>query len=84
MLDATAESALLQELRKAVPGCTTILIAHRLSSVRQAQRIAVLKDGVIVECGDHSDLLARGGTYAGLWEAQAMRNSLHEELPGRR
>lgn len=84
MLDAAAEAALLLELRRAAPCCTTILIAHRLSSVRQAQRIAVLKDGVIVECGDHSDLLARGGTYAGLWEAQDMRNSLHEELPGRR
>jgi ABC-type multidrug transport system fused ATPase/permease subunit len=84
MLDAAAEAALLQGLRKAAPACTTILITHRLSSVRLAQRIAVLKDGVIVECGDHADLLARGGTYAGLWEAQAMRNPLPEALPGRR
>lgn len=84
MLDAAAEAALLQELRKAVPGCTTILIAHRLSSIRHAQKIAVLKDGVIVECSEHADLLARGGTYSRLWQAQVMRNPLHAETPGQR
>ncbi|WP_425259074.1 ATP-binding cassette domain-containing protein [Rubrivivax sp. RP6-9] len=71
MLDAATEAALLQGLRYAAPGCTTIVIAHRLSSVRLAQQIAVLKDGRIVECGDHAALLARGGAYAGLWQAQA-------------
>ena len=81
MLDAASEAALLQGLRNAVPDCTTILIAHRLSSVRLAQQIAVLKDGLIVECGDHAGLLARGGTYAGLWHAQALRSPSHEELP---
>jgi ATP-binding cassette subfamily B protein len=84
MLDAAAEAALLQGLRNAVPDCTAILVAHRLSSVRLAQQIAVLKDGLIVECGDHAGLLARGGTYAGLWHAQASRSPSPEELPGGR
>lgn len=84
MLDTAAEAALLQGLRNAVPDCTTILIAHRLSSVRLAPQIAVLKEGLIVECGDHPGLLARGGTYAGLWHAQALRSPSPEEQPGGR
>ena len=72
MLDTVTESALLQGLRNAVEGCTTILVAHRLSSVRHAQHIAVLDGGCIAECGDHASLLAQGGTYARLWQAQTL------------
>ncbi|WP_425260341.1 ATP-binding cassette domain-containing protein [Rubrivivax sp. RP6-9] len=84
MLDTGTEAALLRGLRNAVPDCTTILVAHRLSSVRLAQRIAVLKGGVIVESGDHASLMAQGGAYASLWQAQALRSPLQAEDPGRR
>ena len=77
MLDTVTEAAVLQEIRHAMDGCTTVFIAHRLSSVRHAPQIAVLDGGRIVECGNHAALLARGGTYARLWHAQALQG-----LPG--
>jgi ATP-binding cassette, subfamily B, bacterial len=52
-------------------GRTTITIAHRLSTVRDAQQIAVLDHGRVVELGDHDTLLARGGRYARLAAARA-------------
>ncbi len=57
-------------------GRTTILIAHRVSTARNADRIAVLVDGRIAELGTHDELLARGGYYADLFEKQ----SLEEEI----
>ena len=50
-------------------GKTVIMIAHRLSSVVDADRICVLKDGEIREMGTHKDLVANGGIYAHMWEA---------------
>jgi ABC-type multidrug transport system fused ATPase/permease subunit len=47
---------------------TTLVIAHRLSTIRNADRIAVLVDGRVVEEGSHDALLARGGEYARLWQ----------------
>lgn len=72
MLDTIAEAALLQDLLDTETPCTTILVAHRLSSLRLAQRIAVLEGGRVVECDDHASLLAQGGIYARLWEAQGL------------
>jgi ABC-type multidrug transport system fused ATPase/permease subunit len=51
-------------------GRTTFVIAHRLGTVRKADKILVLEDGQIAESGKHSDLLARGGSYARLHELQ--------------
>ena len=51
-------------------GRTTLIIAHRLSTVRHAENIVVLKDGAIAETGSHGSLLARGGVYARLYELQ--------------
>ena len=72
MLDTVAEAALLQGLLDVGAPCTAILVAHRLSSLRLAHRIAVLEGGCVVECDDHASLLARGGVYARLWEAQGL------------
>ncbi|MCB0148054.1 MAG: hypothetical protein KDE01_10425, partial [Caldilineaceae bacterium] len=51
-------------------GRTSLVIAHRLSTVQRADRILVLKDGRIVESGRHAELLARGELYAHLWSLQ--------------
>ena len=64
--DATREEV-LQALKDAQ--CEDIMIAHRLSSVVDADRICVLKDGEIREMGTHKDLVANGGIYAHMWEA---------------
>lgn len=77
MLDTVAEAALLQDLLDAETPCTTILVAHRLSSLRLAQRIVVLEGGCVVEFDDHASLLARGGVYARLWEAQGLSDGSH-------
>ena len=52
-------------------GRTTIVVAHRLSTIRTAQRIAVLDDGWLLELGTHDELLAADGLYAHLWRLQA-------------
>jgi ABC-type multidrug transport system fused ATPase/permease subunit len=72
MLDSLTERAILRNLRDVSSGCTTITIAHRLSSVRHADEILVLERGRIVEHGDHATLLARDGAYADLWAAQTV------------
>jgi ABC-type multidrug transport system fused ATPase/permease subunit len=69
-LDSASEAAVQQALGEALAGRTSIVIAHRLSTVRAADMILVVEDGRIVERGTHSELLARGGRYAELYETQ--------------
>ncbi|GAB89283.1 putative ABC transporter permease/ATP-binding protein [Gordonia rhizosphera NBRC 16068] len=69
-LDSTSEAAVQEALAEALEGRTSIVIAHRLSTIRAADQIAVLEQGRIVERGDHTTLLARGGRYAELYRTQ--------------
>jgi ATP-binding cassette subfamily B protein len=69
-LDSESEQAVQRALDGALEGRTAIVIAHRLSTVRAADVIAVVEDGRIVEQGRHAELLARGGLYADLYRTQ--------------
>ena len=69
-LDSKTEKAIQAELEQAAIGRTTLVIAHRLSTVMNADEILVLDNGRIVERGAHRDLLERGGAYAQMWALQ--------------
>ena len=67
--DPDSEWAIRQGLDRLLTGRTVLMIAHRLHTVRDADRIVVLRDGAIAESGTHQELLDRNGTYAELWHA---------------
>src|SRR5690606_3281630 len=69
-LDATSEAAVQEALAEALRGRTAIVIAHRLSTVRSADRILVIEEGRIVEQGSHEELLAAHGRYEALYRTQ--------------
>ena len=69
-LDSESEAAVQRALAAALEGRTSIVIAHRLSTVREADRILVIQDGRIVERGRHAELLALSGVYADLYRTQ--------------
>ena len=69
-LDNTTEILIQQSLDELCKGRTTIVVAHRLSTVKNAQKIAVVKDGKIVEQGTHDELIAKGGEYESLYRLQ--------------
>ena len=69
-LDSKTEKAIQAQIDLAASGRTALVIAHRLSTVMNADQIIVLDDGRIVEQGHHDDLLARGGAYARMWALQ--------------
>jgi ATP-binding cassette, subfamily B, heavy metal transporter len=76
-LDTHTEKEIQKSLREVSADRTTLVIAHRLSTVIHADEIIVLEDGRIVERGRHGDLLARGGKYAAMWQRQ--QEAAHEE-----
>ena len=69
-LDGPTEAAIQETLRRVRRNRTTLVVAHRLSTVVDADQILVLRQGRIVERGDHATLLSRGGEYAALWRRQ--------------
>jgi ATP-binding cassette subfamily B protein len=69
-VDNETEAAIQRSLGKLVVGRTSLIIAHRLSTVRHADRIYVIEAGRIVESGTHDALIAAGGQYAALWRIQ--------------
>jgi ATP-binding cassette subfamily B protein len=82
-LDSESEAAVQAALDTALEGRTSLVIAHRLSTVRHADRILVVDDGRIVQSGTHEQLMARGGLYADLYRTQ-FAPSAPEELDDRR
>ena len=72
-LDARAEASFIDGFLDATRGCTTIVISHRFSTVRRADRIVVLRHGRVSEDGSHDELVAAGGRYAAMFALQAER-----------
>ena len=75
-VDTYTEERILGGLRSYVTNATTILISHRVSTVREADQIAVLNQGKIVELGRHEELLEQGGYYASLYQKQQLEDEL--------
>ena len=79
-VDTETEEHILRRLRSVRRGMTTILVSHRVSTARHADRIVVLADGVIAELGTHDELIERGGWYAELERTQRRRGRLLTQL----
>jgi ATP-binding cassette subfamily B protein len=75
-VDTVTEEKILNRLAEVMRGRTTILISHRVSTVRNANRIAVLSHGLVVEMGTHQELQQRGGYYAELHQKQLLEEEL--------
>jgi ATP-binding cassette subfamily B protein len=79
-LDSETEQGIQAELDRIARGHTTLVIAHRLSTVMDADQILVLDQGRIVERGTHRELLARGGAYAQMWTLQQQEEAEHASV----
>jgi ABC-type multidrug transport system fused ATPase/permease subunit len=81
-LDVRGEAEIFDRILAASRHCTTILISHRFSTVRHADRICVLEHGKVVELGTHDELMARGGRYRTMFDLQAKRFTATEDEEG--
>ncbi|PYR59670.1 MAG: ABC transporter ATP-binding protein [Acidobacteria bacterium] len=81
-LDVRGEAEIFDRILAATRQCTTILISHRFSTVRHADRICVLEKGRVIELGTHDELMAQGGRYRTMFDLQAQRFSAAEDEEG--
>jgi ATP-binding cassette, subfamily B, bacterial len=82
-LDVRGEAEIFDRILAATRHCTTILISHRFSTVRHADRICVLEHGRVVELGTHAELMAKGGRYRTMFDLQAQRFGAAEDEEGK-
>jgi len=80
-LDVRGEAEIFDRVLAATRRCTTILVSHRFSTVRHADRICVLEHGRVIELGTHDELMALGGRYRTMFDLQAQRFATGEEEP---
>jgi ATP-binding cassette subfamily B multidrug efflux pump len=81
-VDTKTENTILNAMRKIMVGRTTVIISHRVSSAKLANKIIVLDDGIIVESGTHDELLSKAGVYSELYEKQMSIEETGEERAG--
>jgi ABC-type multidrug transport system fused ATPase/permease subunit len=81
-LDVRGEAEIFDRILTASRHCTTILISHRFSTVRHADRICVLEHGKVIEFGTHDELMAKGGRYRTMFDLQAQRFTATEDEEG--
>ena len=81
-LDVRGEAEIFDRILAATRQCTTILISHRFSTVRHADRICVLEQGRVIELGTHDELIAKGGRYRTMFDLQAQRFTAVEDEEG--
>jgi ATP-binding cassette subfamily B multidrug efflux pump len=81
-VDTKTENTILNAMRKIMVGRTTVIISHRVSSAKLANKIIVLDDGIIVESGTHDELLSKAGVYSELYEKQMSIEETGEEKAG--
>ena len=69
-LDSLSEASIMNTIDNLPSGTTTIIVAHRLSSIKNCDRIFVLNEGKLVESGKHKELINKNGFYAKMWKSQ--------------
>ena len=82
-LDVRGEAEIFDRILAATRHCTTILISHRFSTVRHADRICVLEHARVVEFGSHDELMALGGRYRTMFDMQAQRFTIDDDEQGK-
>src|SRR4029077_3825881 len=80
--EGRGEAEIFDRILAATRHCTTILISHRFSTVRHADRICVLEHGRVIELGTHDELMALGGRYRSMFDLQAQRFNVEEAEEG--